>query len=64
MEDGLHPVLWYCFCNVQWCWCGRGLQVSTLTAGQQDEGNERGVQALAPGESTRGVEYKERGGMW
>ena len=38
--------------------------MSTLTAGRQDESNERGVRAVAPGESTRGVEYKEQGGMW
>ena len=35
-----------------------------LTTGQLSGSSEQGSWAVAPGESTRGVEYKERGGMW
>ena len=35
-----------------------------LATGQLSGSGEQGSRAVAPGESTRGVEYKERGGMW
>ena len=35
-----------------------------LATGQLSGSGEQGSQAVAPGESTRGVEYKEWGGMW
>ena len=38
--------------------------MTRLAAGQLSEGSEQGQRGVMPGESTRGVEYKERGGMW
>ena len=35
-----------------------------LTTGQLSRSSEQGSRAVAPGESTRGVEYEEQGGMW
>ena len=63
-KGGLHAVSWCFLCNAQWFWCGGGLRVTGLTMGQLRGSSEQGSRAVAPGESTRGVEYKERGGMW
>ena len=58
-----YPVSWCFLCNAQWFWCGGGLQVTGLATGQPRGSGEQGSRAVAPGESTRDVEYKERAGM-
>ena len=60
----LHAVSWCFLCNARWFWCAGGLRVTALATGQLSGSSEQGIRAVAPGESTRGVEYKERGGMW
>ena len=63
-KGGLHAVSWCFLCNARWFWCGGGSRVTGLTTRQLSGSSEQGSPAVAPGESTRGVEYKERGGMW
>ena len=63
-KGGLHAGSWCFLCNARWFWCAGGLRVTGLATGQLSGSSEHGIRAVAPGESTRGVEYTERGGMW
>ena len=63
-KEGLHAVARCFFCNARWYRCGGGLQVTRLTTRRLGRSSEQGSQEIAPAESTRDVEYKERGGMW
>ena len=63
-KGGLHAVSWCFLCHAQWFWWGGGLRVTGLATGQLSGSGEQGSRAVVPGESTRGVEYNERGGMW
>ena len=38
--------------------------MARLATGQPNKSSQQGIRVVAPGESTRGVKYKEQGGMW
>ena len=63
-KGGLHAVSWCFLCNAQWFWCREELWGTGLATKQLRGSREQGSQEVGPSESTRGVQYKERGGMW
>ena len=70
-KGGLHAVSWCFFCNTRCCWCGRGLQVTTLTMGVENKGTGRwrpasgqGTLSIRSREGCGRVRWRVCGDVW